>query len=36
MVHGGKFSEGYDFCDDLCRGIILIGVPNRPLAAPET
>ena len=31
VVFRGKFSEGYDFKNDLCRGIIIIGVPNLNL-----
>ena len=27
MVSSGNFSEGKNFSDDLCRGIILIGIP---------
>ena len=30
-VFRGKFSEGYDFKNDLCRGIIIVGVPNLSL-----
>ena len=33
MVHGGKYSVGYNFKDNLCRGIIMIGVPNRPIGS---
>ena len=29
MVHRGKYSEGYNFKDNLCRGIFMIGVPNE-------
>ena len=28
-----KFSEGYNFKDDLCRHIALIGVPNQAITA---
>ena len=27
-----KFSEGYNFKDDLCRNIALIGVPNQAIS----
>lgn len=27
MVIGGKFSEGIDFKDHLCRQIFIIGIP---------
>jgi len=26
----GKYAEGYDFKDNLCRNIAIIGVPNLP------
>ena len=29
-VTRGKISEGMDFCDDTCRGIVLVGVPYPP------
>ena len=35
MVHGGKYTVGYDFKDELCRGIFMVGVPNYPLSAPK-
>ena len=35
MVHGAKYSEGYNFKDDFCRGIIMVGVPNSNLADPK-
>ena len=35
MVHGGKYSEGYNFKDHLCRGIIMVGVPNSNLSDPK-
>ena len=28
MVSRGNFSEGKNFSNDLCRGIILIGIPS--------
>ena len=31
MVSRAKFSEGYNFSNDLCRAVILIGVPNLHL-----
>ena len=31
MVHSGKYSEGYNFKDNLCRAIIMVGVPNKCL-----
>jgi len=34
-VFRAKFSEGYNFADDLCRGIILIGVPNLNIKDPK-
>ncbi len=27
MVFGGKFSEGIDFKDNLCRLAIIVGIP---------
>ena len=35
MVHGGKYSEGYNFKDHKCRGIFMFGVPNSPLNDPK-
>ena len=35
-VARGKYSEGYNFKDDLCRGIFLVGVPNIPLCSPRS
>jgi len=35
MVHRGKYSEGYNFKDDLCRGIFMIGVPNKNIREPK-
>ena len=35
MVHGGKYSEGYNFKDDLCRGIIMVGVPHSNISDPK-
>ena len=32
----GKYSEGYNFKDELCRGLFLVGVPNLPLCSPES
>lgn len=31
MVCRAKYSEGFNFNDDYCRGIFIIGVPNAPL-----
>jgi Rad3-related DNA helicase len=35
MVHRGKYSEGYNFKDDLCRGIFMVGVPNKNIREPK-
>ena len=35
MVHRGKYSEGYNFKDNLCRGIFMIGVPNENIQKPK-
>ena len=35
MVHGGKYSEGYNFKDNFCRGIIMVGVPNSNISDPK-
>ena len=35
-VARGKYSEGYNFKDELCRGLFLVGVPNLPLCSPES
>ena len=35
MVHRGKYSEGYNFKDYLCRGILMIGVPNKNIQEPK-
>jgi len=34
-VARGNYGEGYDFKDKLCRGLIIIGVPNLNLGAPK-
>ena len=34
-VFRAKFSEGFNFTDDLCRGIILVGVPNLNIKDPK-
>ena len=34
-VSRGKFAEGYNFNDSLCRSIIMIGVPNLNITAPK-
>lgn len=35
MVHGGKFSEGVDFKDDLARMIIILGIPFSDISSLE-
>ena len=35
MVHRGKYSEGYNFKDDLCRGVFMIGVPKKNIKDPK-
>jgi Rad3-related DNA helicase len=35
MVHSGKYSEGFNFKDNRCRAIIMVGIPNRPLASAK-
>ena len=35
MVHRGKYSEGFNFKDDFCRGIIMVGVPYKNLSDPK-
>jgi hypothetical protein len=35
MVHRGKYSEGYNFKDDLCRGVFMIGVPKKNIREPK-
>ena len=35
MVHRGKYSEGFNFKDDRCRGIILVGIPYQCLSGPK-
>ena len=35
MVHRGKYSEGYNFKDDLCRGVFMVGVPNKNIKEPK-
>jgi Rad3-related DNA helicase len=35
MVHRGKYSEGDNFKDDLCRGIFMVGVPNKNIQEPK-
>lgn len=36
MVIGGKFSEGIDFKDHLCRQLFIIGIPYDNLYGVET
>lgn len=31
----GKFSEGFNFKDDLCRGVFMIGVPNLNITSAK-
>ena len=31
----GKFSEGENFNGALCRGVIIIGIPNLNLNSPK-
>lgn len=31
----GNYSEGFDFKDKLCRGVIMIGVPNLNITSPK-
>ena len=35
MYARGNFSEGYNFKQDLCRAVIVIGVPNLNLQSPK-
>ena len=35
MVHRGKYSEGYNFKDNLCRTIFMVGVPNQNIQEPK-
>ena len=35
MVFRGKLSEGFDFKDNLARGLFIIGVPNSNLGSIE-
>ena len=30
-VHRGKFSEGFDFTDEMARMVILVGIPYPPI-----
>lgn len=34
-VARGKFTEGHNFGDNLCRGLFIIGVPNLNLRDPK-
>ena len=34
-VARGKFSEGYDFKDQYCRGVIMVGIPNLNIKSPK-
>ena len=35
-VARGKFTEGHNFSDDLCRGLFIIGVPNLNINSLKT
>ena len=35
MVFRGNYSEGKDFPNDFCRGLIIIGVPNLNIEDPN-
>jgi regulator of telomere elongation helicase 1 len=30
-VFRGKFAEGIDYPNDLCRAVFLVGIPNSPI-----
>jgi len=32
---GGKYSEGFDFKNELCRALVIIGVPYPSIGSPE-
>lgn len=34
-VHRGKITEGKNFIDNQCNGIILIGIPNLNISDPK-
>ena len=31
----GNYSEGFDFKDEFCRGVIIIGVPHLNIKSPK-
>ena len=31
----GKYDEGYDFADDLCRAVVIVGVPSPYIFSKE-
>lgn len=35
MVMRGKFAEGFDFYDYLCRAMIIVGIPFLPISDPK-
>jgi Rad3-related DNA helicase len=34
-VARGKFAEGFNFKNDLCRGLFMIGVPNLDIKSAK-
>jgi len=34
-VARGKYSEGFNFINELCRALIMIGVPNLNITAAK-
>ena len=35
MVMRGKFAEGIDFHDELCRAMVVVGIPFAPISDPK-